>query len=644
MREKGLEATIYTRACVWMLVVAMLATLGNPAAAEELKPEIQQMLNAGDTAKAIEQLRAQIGLDNAYHYNYYILGMIYFNQERYEQALEQFQLALDRKTGHIASWYQLGLTNLALDRLDEAQRAFEEGRKKAGKDRPEMFDNGLGLVAMARKQYLEATKLFQQATVKDSLNASYWINLGDAYFNQGVAPLAVTYYQKALTLDTASTEVYYHWAEACLELRDYSCAMDKLRTVLQSDSTHAPAWRRAGEIYFKAGLSSRVRADRMERFRETVGSYRRFFELSQAQPDSAHVRPYFELGMAYLNLNAFDSAIVYFDKVLAIPYEPRDIYYYYGRALWGAQDYVRGGDFLTKHLAWVEEQGDGYTSSVNEAEFYQMLGDCWFYREHADEGQKAADYTTALGYWKRSLALDSTQARIVYYTAVGYHTLGSYDQAMTYYDKRIALGIDSSNAAVYKNAGFCALNLAEQAGGESGGAEEFVEPGTAPADPVDPTVMYRRGAEYMLQYMQYQPADTAVAKRVAYVYLYNLGDCENGVKYYQRVLQLDPGSCEALKSLGYAYFGGVCTKDYTKAIEYLTRANQCFSAQKACADVTTMLYIAQAYHLRAAAKLDARQDGTSDFEQANKWYGQVLKCDPNNAEAKKGRDETQFEF
>ncbi|HQL24425.1 MAG TPA: hypothetical protein PKY95_08405, partial [candidate division Zixibacteria bacterium] len=78
-----MEATIYTRACVWMLVVAMLATLGNPAAAEELKPEIQQMLNAGDTAKAIEQLRAQIGLDNAYHYNYYILGMIYFNQERY---------------------------------------------------------------------------------------------------------------------------------------------------------------------------------------------------------------------------------------------------------------------------------------------------------------------------------------------------------------------------------------------------------------------------------------------------------------------------------------------------------------------------------------------------------------------------------
>lgn len=639
-----MEAKNYNRVCVWLLLLSMVAAFVGPVLAEDIKPEIQQALDAGDTAKAISDLQKQIGLDKNYHYNYYVLGMIYYNQERYEQALEQFEEALDRKGGHVPSWYQLGMTNLKLDKVDEAEKAFKQGRKKAGKDEAEIFDNGLGLVAMAQEKYLEATKLFQQATLGDSANAEYWINLGDAYFYQGVPPLAVTYYEKALKLDTGSTEVYYHWAEACLELRDYTCAMDKLRTVLQQDSTHAPAWRRAGEIYFKAALSSRSRSDRVERFKETVGSYRQYFELADVQPDSAHVRPYFEIGMAYLNLNAFDSATTYFDKVLSIPYEPKDVYYYYGRALWGAQDYVKGAEILQKHLDWVDEQGEDYTSTGNETELYQMLGDCWFYRKHAGDAEKASDYTKAIQYWKRSLAQDSTQSRLLYYTAVGYHTLGSYDQAIAYYEKRIGQGVDSAEAGVYKNAAFCALNLAEQAGGDGGGPEEFVEPGMEPDEPVDPMVMYEQGAQYLVDYLQYQPADTGIMKRVADVYLYELGDCENAEKYYQRVLELDPKSCESLKSLGYAYFGGTCNRDYSKAINYLTRAHQCFNGQQACTDVTTMLYIAQAYHLRAAAKLEGKQDASPDFEQANKWYGQVLKCEPGNAEAKKGQDETQFEF
>ena len=48
--------------------------------------------------------------------------------------------------------------------------------------------------------------------------------------------------------------------------------------------------------------------------------------------------------------------------------------------------------------------------------------------------------------------------------------------------------------------------------------------------------------------------------------------------------------------------------------------------------------------IRAAAKVEAKQDGSSDFEQAHKWYGRVLKCEPGNTAAKKGQDDTQFEF
>ncbi len=639
---------MYRGTIVWSLLAAAVLLLACPVIAEEIRPDIQQALTAGDTAKAERLLQEQIGLDKAYHYNYYVLGMIYYQREMYEPALAQFKLATDRKGGHLESLYQLGLTHLKLGQLDQAKVVLETGKKKAAKDGKHIFDNGLGLVAMAKKDYSSATTLFQQATVNDSTNAEYWINLGDAYFYSGVAPLAVGYYERALKMDTASTEVYFHWAEACLELKDYNCAMDKLRTVLRRDSTYAQAWRRAGEIYFKAGLSSRSRDERNDRFKETIGSYRRFMELSGASADSAHVRPFFELAMAYLNLNAFDSAYANFEKVLAIPYEPRDIYFYYGRALWGNKDYVRAAEMLQKHLDWVAAQGDGYSSSSNNTELYQLLGDAWFYREHTDEAQKAADYTKAIEYYKQSLAADPNQARLLYNVAVGYHSLGSYQQAIEYYDLRIAQGIDSAQASILKNAAYCALNLADAAskGDGNGDAEsdpEFAETAAA-AGPSDPKAYYLSGADYMIRYLAYAPGDTAVLKRVGYTYLYSLADCANGVQWYQKVLQIDASNCEALKSLGFAYFGGICNKDFSKAIEYLTRANSCYNGSSACGDATTMLWLAQAFHLRAADKETAKQDAKPDYQQANTYYGKVLKCEPGNAEAKKGQNDTQYLF
>lgn len=630
-----------------LAAVVLLALV--PAQAQDIRPDIAAALSKGDTTRAEALLKEQIGLDKAYHLNYYLLGMIYYNRGLYDRATEQFRLALDRKSSHFESWNQLGLAYLDLGDVENARAAFTDGGKKAPKESKHIFDNGLGLVAMAEKKYQDASTLFQQASVKDTANAEYMINLGDAYFYQGVAPLAVTYYEKALNIDTGGTEVYFHWAEACLEIKDYNCAMDKLRTVLRRDSTHAQAWRRAGQIYFKAGQSSRTRDERTERFKETIGSYRRFIELSGAKPDSANVRPFFELAMAYLNLNAFDSAYANFERVLAIPYEPRDIYYYEGRAYWGYKDYVHAGEFLEKHLDWVARQGDAYTSSISPADLYQLLGDAWFYREHATDADKSADYVKSIDYYKRSLEADPNQARLLYNVAVAYHSLGDFSQAIKYYDLRIAQGIDTAQAGTLKNAAYCALNLADEASkAETGGAPlaatDSANPGGEVAQPIDAKQQYQLGVDYMLRYLGYVPADTAILKRVGYTYLYNLSDCANGVQYYQKVLQLDPKNCEALKSIGFAYFGGLCNKDYSKAIDYLTRANACYNGASPCGDPTTMLWLAQAHHLRAADKEAAKQDAKPDYQQANAYYGKVLKCEPGNAEAKKGQNDTQYLF
>jgi len=459
------------------------------------------------------------------------------------------------------------------------------------------------------------------------------------FFN-GIPALAASEYEVAQGLDTAGTEVYFHWAEACLEMKDYTCAIEKLRVVLTRDSTYAPAWNRAGGIYFKAALSTRGREDRQQRFMEAIGSYERYLQLTSKSPDSSSVRTYFEIAMAYENIFRYEEAVANFEKVLAIPYEPRDIYFHYGKSLWGIKNYEKAAEMLLKHETWAAVQSESNGSRVDTDELNKLLGDCYFYAENKQ-------YSRAVPYYERSIEANPDQPRVLQNLAVALHTLERFGEAMHYYELRIAAGLDSTSANIYKNASSCALRIAGDKSGN--GIEDEEMPEEAPADSstvdtgIDPNLNYYQVAvDYMAKYLDFTPTDTATLERLASTYLYQLQDCANGVAACERVLALDPNNCLAKRSLGYAYFmGNICAKDLSKTLRYMLQAYECLSAKGPCFDVPLVMWIAQAYHLRAAA---GTNDANSDFKNAYEWYGKVLKCDPNNADAQKGKDDTQFEF
>ena len=598
---------------------------------ESLDEVAERALAAGDTTAAIARLKTVIEIDPTYHYNYYILGRIAFDREQYKQARDYFQTALDKKKKHYESLYYYGLCELQLENPDAAEEAFSTGLKKA-RDMKADFEYGMGLVKIAQKDYQEADRAMRRAIAIDSTKAEYHIALGDINFYQGIAPLAVSEYEVALALDTAGTDVYFHWAEACLDMKDYQCAMEKLRVVLARDSTFARAWNRAGGIYFKAARSTRSREERQQRYMDAIGSYERYIALTNAVPDSDHVRPYFEIAMSYYNIYRYEDAVKYFDMVLAIPYEPRDIYFYLGKSLWGTRQYERAGEMLLKYKDWVAEQGPDYASHVDDDEVNKLLGDSYFYRN-------PKDYYNAAKYYRLSLDVNPNQERLLQNVAVAYHNMRRYGEAIHFYDLRIAAGIDSTSANIYKNAALCALHLAGADEEEEGLEEELEEdPGS---EFVDPNVNYYEVAVgYMSSYLDYRPSDTTILERVANTYLYQLYDCANGISACQRLLQVDPNNCQAKKSIGFAYFGGdICTKDLDKTLRYLLQAYECMNDP--CADPALVKWIAQAYHLRAVA---ATGDSNSDYKNAFEWYGRVLKCDPGDEEAKKGQEDTRFEF
>ncbi len=641
---------------LWAVVI-LTALWPHMSSAQVIKQQITDALTKGDTTLAIRILEEDIKLDPSYEYNYYLLGRIYEKQHKPRQAMEQYQISVDKKGKFFEGLYALGLVQLELGLLDGAEKNFRDGLKKS-KDMEAEFHNGLGLLHMARGNLNEADKEIRQALLIKPENAEFHTNLGDVNFANKVFPLAISEYERALELDTASTDVYFRWADACLEMKDYNCALEKLRLVLTRDSTHADAWMKAGGIYYKAARSSRDPKEIKDRFIDAIGSYEKYLELSKAKPDSFTGRAYYETAMSYLMIGGYDKSRDYFRSVISIPVEPRDIYFYYGRSFQGGGDTTLLDSailYYNKHIEWVKAQGEDYESSISNVELYRRLGECYETRK---------DYFNTITYFRKSLEYDSTDVRLMYGTAVAYNYTGDYVNALIYYMKRINAGVDERFWSIYYNAATSALYLMEK-GGVSMNEEEDLglgEDNPAPAaNPLEGVDLARLAAGYLEKIANdhwvyvsskedYLKTGLRALNMLGSIYLYQLKDCTNAVKYYQKVLEYDAANAEAYKSLGYGYFSGICPSNYSRALEYLGKAaaNLRKAGESECspqmADIG--LWIAQSYQFRAIEKREAKQkeEAKVDFKAAYDGYLQVLKCDPGNNAAKEGRDQVKYEY
>ena len=637
----------------------MLAVLVIPLMllSQEVKQPISDALVNGDTTRAISLLEDDINMDPSFEYNYYVLGQIYMKRKNFEAALEQFQIAVKKNKKFYEGLYALGLVQLRLDKIDEAEKNFKNGLKKSKKMKA-AFHNGIGLVKMAQGELNEADKEIRQAIYFDSTNAEFHINLGTVNFANKIYPLAILEYETALKLDTASLEVYFNWAEACLEMKDYTCALDKLSTVLQKDSTFAEAWMRAGGIYYKAARSTRNFKDAKPLYENTIGSYNRYMALTNNHTDSTTGRAFYEAGMAYLILGGFPEAQKNFATVLSIPVEPKDIYFYYGRSFQGNKDFDLAITNYKKHISWVAAQGEDYESAIRDVELYRRIGECY---------EQKKDHYSTIEFYKKSLEYDSTQARLLYGVAVAYNYNQDYANAVAYYMKRFALGTDERYWSLYYNAAMAALYLVEKGGSAMAGDDEdmdlgldddegFAEPA---ADPLADVDLPRLAVEYLEvivnDYWEHVSSNkknmkTAIKalNMLGSTYLYQLNDCANGKKYLERVLEVAPDHCDTKKSLGYAYFGELCTQNFTRALSYLNGALDCnVKAGKTRGDdISLLLWIAQTYHFRAAERVEAKQPKEKyqkDYENADNYYLEILKYQPNHQDAQEGHRQVKWE-
>ncbi len=597
-----------------------------------------------------DELKEKISQNPKDPVNYFTLGKMYYDSSRFEEARTQFQAALGAKADHDLSNYMLGMTQIALGDLDGARATFMS-RIEANPSFKAEYNYGLGEVSLmlAKKAKAagepketvdslaaDADAKFRVATLSDPNVPKYHLGLAEANFIRGVNGTAKQEYEIALeTAGDDDIEAIRNFAEACYAMQDYACALEQFGKVLKTDTLDSEAWRKVGSIYYGIARAATDAVKAEENYKNTIAAYRKFIELSGATIDSSNAQVYYDLAESLSHLKGYPEAVKNYELVLSVPVVPDEIYLDIARGYSAMLDWEKAIKYYDLHSKWALEQGADYTPSMSDVELNRRIGEAYY-------GLK--DYPSALPYLQRSYAADTSQTRLLISIALSYHNQKKYRHAFPYYQRLLASDLGEEIWKLYLNGAFCALQLAKGEGKDKD-IEDIIGVPVEPMSKLSSKDYYKIGISWLQKVLEYQPNHERATSLLASTYLWELNDCQNGVLWYSKVNALNPNDCEALRSLGYAYFGGICKKDYGKAISYLGKALKCLGGNPCKAKEIT-LWIAQAYHTRAVdrSKGGANEKSRADFKKAFDWYNKVLKCDPNNKDALQGKEDVEFEF
>ena len=109
--------------------------------------------------------------------SHYYLGVLFLKRHLYEEAINQFQLAIDLDNGFVKAYMALGIGFLKSRQFSSAQQVFD--RAMSVSEKYPDFLNYYGLAHLFLGEYEQATNMFKEAI---RLNPGYV----EAQFNLGV--------------------------------------------------------------------------------------------------------------------------------------------------------------------------------------------------------------------------------------------------------------------------------------------------------------------------------------------------------------------------------------------------------------------------------------------------------------------------
>lgn len=131
------------------------------------------------------------------------LGWTYFRQERYNEALAQYNKALEINGSHFRALYNLGLAYMSVEKYERAVSAFERAIAVNANDHLPHYQIGIALQNLGRLD--EALKELQLAYKLSPGTVAVIYQLGLVHEQMGNIQEAAYQYQSALEFDPKFT-------------------------------------------------------------------------------------------------------------------------------------------------------------------------------------------------------------------------------------------------------------------------------------------------------------------------------------------------------------------------------------------------------------------------------------------------------
>jgi tetratricopeptide (TPR) repeat protein len=373
-------------------------------------------LKRGIPGLAIPEYQAAVSLDTADVELHYALGQALYYDQRYNDALREYQLVVDRDPEFSPG--QLALGNLF----------YLSGKAD-------------------KKRYPDARAPLEKYTQMEPSDPRGWSVLGRTYYYLGMKDEAVTALKKAEEMGETSKEAYTVLGRAYSERREWESA---LAAYARGEPTTADQLRMAQMYAFlkneaksdsiyqqivaadSTGSDARFALNEMGKLRFRRQDYAGALQIFQRRIalDPSNDEAYYYVGLSYKELKQYPEALAALREAAALGEGKADRHFWLG-ILYAQQDSAEAA--RRSFLRSVELDSTSKTASVA----YQQLG---YYR------LLERDYPQAVRYLERAVQTNDQNLQAWVWLGQGYQNSGNRTRALECYNRALALDPKQSDA------------------------------------------------------------------------------------------------------------------------------------------------------------------------------------------------------
>jgi tetratricopeptide (TPR) repeat protein len=227
-------------------------------------------------------------------------GVEYVEQGEYDEAVAEFQAAIELDPDDAGAHRNLGTAYLEQGKYEEAAAAYEKAIE-LDPDFGEAYGDLAGAYFNLGK-LAEAVAAGEKGIELDPNYAMAYNNLGVVYGVQGNLDRAITLLRQAIQVDPDCADAHYNLGFAYESLGQAEEAIAEYQEAIRADADYTNAYENLGSVYARLGQLD-----------EAIAWWKKTLEI---EPDRASTHQ--NLGMAYAEQGKAEEAIVEFETYLQL--------------------------------------------------------------------------------------------------------------------------------------------------------------------------------------------------------------------------------------------------------------------------------------------------------------------------------------